>query len=65
VNPYIKSLELLAGRFQSAEAEVVKAYFAKPREKKEDIRWLKAQAFKEHCYKAIVANTGKDLPPSG
>ncbi len=48
MNPYMKSLELLAGRFRSAEAKVVKAYFAKPRAEQEHVRWLKAQAFKEH-----------------
>jgi len=63
VNPYMKSLELLAGRFWSAEAKVVKAYFAKPREKKEDVRWLKAQAFKEHsAIKPLLQTLAKTYP---
>ena len=63
MNPYIKSLELLAGRFQSAEAEVFKAYFAKPREKKEDVRWLKDQAFKEHsAIKPLLQTLAKTYP---
>ncbi len=63
MNPYMKSLELLAGRFRSAEAKVVKAYFARPREKKEHIRWLKAQAFKEHsAIKPLLQTLAKTYP---
>jgi hypothetical protein len=59
----MKSLELLAGRFRSAEAKVVKAYFARPREKKEHIRWLKAQAFKEHsAIKPLLQTLAKTYP---
>ncbi len=63
MNPYMKSLELLAGRFRSAEAKVVKAYFAKPREEKEHVRWLKAQAFKEHsAIKPLLQTLAKTYP---
>ena len=63
MNRYMKSLELLAGRFRSAEAKVVKAYFARPREKKEHIRWLKAQAFKEHsAIKPLLQTLAKTYP---
>lgn len=48
MNPYVKSLEKLAQKYRLAEAEVVRAYFCKPRDKKEHIYWLKAQAFKEY-----------------
>lgn len=45
---YIRSLKRLAEKCRSAEAEVVRAYFRKPRAPKEHSRWLKAQAFKEY-----------------
>ncbi len=48
MNSYFKSLEKLAERYRSAEAEVVTAYFTKPRTKRNHVRWLKAQAFKEY-----------------
>src|SRR5581483_5495046 len=32
-----------------AEQEIVRRYFQKPRSRREHIRWLKAQAFKEHA----------------
>ena len=44
---YVRSLQKLAKRYRIAEAEVVRAYFKKPRAKKDHLRWLKAQAFKE------------------
>jgi len=48
VNPYVKSLQELAQNYRLAEARVVRAYFCKPRNKKEHVYWLKAQAFKEY-----------------
>lgn len=48
MNSLFKSLEELAERYRSAEAEVVRAYFAKPKTKRDHIHWLKAQAFKEY-----------------
>jgi hypothetical protein len=49
VESYLKALRRLAESYRRAEAEVVRAYFHKPRKKKEHIHWLKAQAFKEHA----------------
>jgi hypothetical protein len=46
---YVASLRALAECYRRAEAEIVKAYFAKRRSKREHLRWLKAQAFKEHA----------------
>jgi hypothetical protein len=45
---YSASLERLAQRYWAAEADVVRAYFKKPRSKKRHLSWLRAQAFKEH-----------------
>jgi hypothetical protein len=45
---YVASLRALADRYRSVEAEIVKAYFAKPRKKEQHIQWLNAQAFKEY-----------------
>ena len=45
---YIKSLHRLAESYRRAEAEIVRAYFDKPRNKKDHVHWLKAQAFKEY-----------------
>jgi rubrerythrin len=48
MKPYVESLCSLAGRYRRAEAEIIKAYFAAPRNKKQHVYWLKAQAFKEY-----------------
>lgn len=47
MNPFIPSLEKIAKRYWSAEAEVVRTFFKRQRNKESHIRWLKAQAFKE------------------
>jgi len=63
VKPYMGSLEKLAGRFRSAEAKVVKAYFRKPRTKKDHIYWLRAQAFKEYsAIKPLLVTLAKTYP---
>jgi hypothetical protein len=46
---YLGALRRLADRYHRAEIAVVRAYFAKRRSPGEHIRWLKAQAFKEHA----------------
>jgi rubrerythrin len=45
---YSASLERLAQRYWAAEADVVRAYFKKPRSQKRHVSWLRAQAFKEY-----------------
>lgn len=45
---YVKSLRRLAESYRRAEAEIVRAYFDRPRNKKQHVHWLKAQAFKEY-----------------
>jgi len=44
----IEQLTKLAAGFRRAEADVVRAFFVKPRRAKEHVRWLKAQGFKEY-----------------
>lgn len=49
MEPYIQSLRGMAESYRRAEAEIVRAYFDKPRSKKEHVHWLQAQAFKEYA----------------
>jgi hypothetical protein len=63
VNPYVHSLQQLAWRYRSAEAEIVRAYFRKSRSKGRPVRWLKAQAFKEYsAIKPLLATLTKLHP---
>lgn len=56
MNLFVRSLEKLARRYRSLEAEVVWAFLRKRRDKESHIRWLKAQAFKEYsAIKPLVA----------
>jgi hypothetical protein len=48
MNPYVKRLSRLAAAYCDAEAAVVRSFFKKPRNKKDHLRWLKAQGFKEY-----------------
>ena len=48
MNAYIKRLTRLASAYRVAEEAVVRAFFKKPRSKKDHLRWLKAQGFKEY-----------------
>ena len=48
MNHFIRQLTKLASAYRDAEAAVVRAFFKKPRTKKEHLRWLKAQGFKEY-----------------
>jgi rubrerythrin len=45
---YVKRLARLARGFHDAEAEIIRAYFKKPRKRLDHLRWLRAQAFKEY-----------------
>ena len=45
---HVKQLTRLASAYRLAEAAVVRAFFKKRRTKKEHLRWLKAQGFKEY-----------------
>ena len=46
---YLDGLRRLADRYRRAEKKIVRSYFRKPRTRREHIRWLKAQGFKEHA----------------
>jgi hypothetical protein len=48
MNSYARRLTRLASAYRDAEAVVVRAFFRKPRTKKDHLRWLKAQGFKEY-----------------
>jgi hypothetical protein len=48
MNAYINRLTQLASAYRAAEEAVVRAFFKKPRTKKDHLRWLKAQGFKEY-----------------
>jgi rubrerythrin len=55
-NDYATRLTRLAAAYREAEAEVVRAFFAKPRKAKDHVHWLKAQGFKEYsAIKPILA----------
>lgn len=45
---YIKQLTRLAKAYADAEADVVAAFFKKPRKPTDHLRWLNAQGFKEY-----------------
>jgi rubrerythrin len=47
-NRLAQQLTKLASAYGAAEAEVVGAFFAVPRQKPDHLRWLKAQGFKEY-----------------
>src|SRR5687768_8173740 len=48
MNNHIRQLTKLAAAYRAAEEAVVRAFFNKPRTKKDHLRWLKAQGFKEY-----------------
>ena len=45
---YVKQLTRLAKAYANAEADVIAAFFKKPRKPMDHLRWLKAQGFKEY-----------------
>jgi hypothetical protein len=56
MNAYIHRLKRLASSYRAAEEAVVRAFFKKRRTKKDHLRWLKAQGFKEYsAIKPIIA----------
>jgi len=48
MNNYIRRLTRLASAYRGAEETIVRAFFKRPRRKKDHLRWLKAQGFKEY-----------------
>jgi rubrerythrin len=60
---YVKQLAKLARAYAAAEQAVVSVFFAKPRKKKDHLRWLSAQAFKEYsAIKPIFTALAKLYP---
>lgn len=60
---HVKRLTRLARAYTDAECAVVSAFFAKPREKSDHLRWLRAQAFKEYsAIKPIFSALAKLYP---
>jgi hypothetical protein len=63
VTPYVKQLRKLARAYRSAEVAVIAAFFKKPRNKRDHLRWLGAQAYKENsAIKPIFSALAKLYP---
>lgn len=63
MNRNIQRLTKLAAAYRAAEAAIVKAFFAKPRDKHDHLRWLRAQGFKEYsAIKPIFTALAKLYP---
>jgi hypothetical protein len=68
-NEYAKRLTRLASAYRAAEAAVVRAFFKKPRTKRDHLHWLKAQGFKEYsaikplidALTALYPSVGRDV----
>ena len=69
MNNYFHRLTELASAYRGAEEAVVQAFFKKPRTKKDHLRWLKAQGFKEYsaikpiidALSALYPNVGRGV----
>jgi rubrerythrin len=48
MNHYARELARLAQTYRDAEAHIVASFFQRPRDPKDHLRWLRAQAFKEY-----------------
>jgi rubrerythrin len=63
VNPYVKQLSKLAAAYRTAEREVIADFFKTSRKKKDHLRWLSAQAYKEYsAIKPIFTALAKLYP---
>jgi len=63
VNRYVKRLSKLAAAYRAAEVAVIAAFFRKPRNKKDHLKWLSAQAYKEYsAIKPIFTALAKLYP---
>jgi len=59
----VQQLTKLAAAYRSAEEAIVNAFFAKPRQKRDHLGWLRAQAFKEYsAIKPIFTALAKLYP---
>ncbi|MGH7929212.1 MAG: hypothetical protein ACREQV_15600 [Candidatus Binatia bacterium] len=63
MNRYATQLSKLAAAYRRAEVAVIAAFFSKPRKKKDHLRWLSAQAYKEYsAIKPIFSALAKLYP---
>jgi hypothetical protein len=63
VNRYVQRLRKLAVAYRAAEVAVIEAFFRKPRNKKDHLKWLSAQAYKEYsAIKPIFTALAKLYP---
>ena len=63
MNSNVQRLTKLAAAYRAAEAAIVHAFFAKPRGKRDHLRWLRAQGFKEYsAIKPIFTALAKLYP---
>jgi hypothetical protein len=63
-NKYVTRLTRLAAAYRAAEADVVGAFFRKPKQAKDHVRWLKAQGFKEYSAIKPIIDALTALYPS-
>ena len=64
MNAYINRLNRLAAAYRAAEEAVVRAFFKKSRRRKDHLRWLKAQGFKEYSAIKPIIGALSALYPS-
>src|SRR2546428_7355759 len=64
MNHFVRQITRLASAYRDAEATVVRAFFKTPRTKKEHLRWLKAQGFKEYSAIKPIIDALTALYPS-
>jgi hypothetical protein len=63
MNRYVTELGKLAAAYRAAEITVIAAFFKSPRKKKDHLRWLSAQAYKEYsAIKPIFSALAKLYP---
>jgi hypothetical protein len=63
MNRHAKQLNELARAYRGAEVAVIASFFSKPRKKKDHLRWLSAQAYKEYsAIKPIFSALAKLYP---
>jgi phage pi2 protein 07 len=63
MNRNVRRLAKLAAAYRAAEEAIVNAFFNKPRDKHDHLRWLRAQAFKEYsAIKPIFTALAKLYP---
>src|SRR6478672_6665144 len=63
MNRNFQRLTSLARAYTDAECAIIKAFFQKPRRRRDHLRWLRAQAFKEYsAIKPIFTALAKLYP---